>query len=257
MIINQIEDRIGSFTGDIGIYYMDLTTNECCFVGNKDVFPASGMVKLMTLIEAHNQIFNKTLSKDDVYTLRLEDFVRDEVSYGAIDSLHPGIDLTIADIYRLSISVSDNIAFNILLGKLGMTTVNETFRQLGYKNMIINRSLFDNEKIKKGIENYISIKEMGKIMQRLYMGQIISKESSQDILDCLSKHQRNNIIPYHFSEDTYIAHLSAYDEGLILDSGIVFADNPFLLSMGAFQGDTRKAEGIMRDITLLCYNNSN
>ena len=240
MIIDRIKDRTGNYTGKLGIYYIDLNTDMGCFVGNQDVFPASGMVMLMTLIEAFRQIYDGKLSKNSIYKLKKSQVSTGEITYGAIDSLHDGISLTVEDLYRLSISVSDNSAFNILLTKLGITSVNATFAQMGYKNMRINRHLFDEKKIR----------------QRLYKGQIISADSSADMLECLTHHQRTNVIPYNFSEDMKIAHISGYDEGLILDAGIVCCENPFVISMAAHDGDTRKAEGLMRDVTLICYQNS-
>lgn len=256
MIIDRIKDRTGNYTGKIGIYYIDLNTDMRCFVGNQDVFPASGLVMLMTLVEAFRQICDHKLSKNTLYKLKKDQVSTGEITYGAIDSLHDGISLTIEDLYRLSISVSDNSAFNILLTKLGMSSINETFAQMGYKNMKINRHLFDERKIGQGIDNYISVEEAGTIFQRLYKGQIISASSSSDMLECLTHHQRTNVIPYNFPEDMKIAHISGYDEGLILDAGIVYCDNPFVISMAAHDGDTRKAEGIMRDVTLICYENS-
>lgn len=256
MIIDRIKDRTGNYTGKIGIYYIDLNTDMRCFVGNQDVFPASGMVMLMTLIEAFRQIYDGKLSKNSIYKLKKSQVSTGEITYGAVDSLHDGISLTVEDLYRLSISVSDNSAFNILLTKLGITSVNATFAQMGYKNMRINRHLFDEKKIRQGIDNYISVEEVGTIFQRLYKGQIISADSSSDMLECLTHHQRTNVIPYNFSEDMKIAHISGYDEGLILDAGIVCCENPFVISMAAHDGDTRKAEGLMRDVTLICYQNS-
>ncbi len=119
MIIDRIKDRTGNYTGKLGIYYIDLNTDMGCFVGNQDVFPASGMVMLMTLIEAFRQIYDGKLSKNSIYKLKKSQVSTGEITYGAIDSLHDGISLTVEDLYRLSISVSDNSAFNILLTKLG------------------------------------------------------------------------------------------------------------------------------------------
>ena len=56
MILDKIKDRIGNYDGTIGICYIDLGTGESCTAGNCDVFPASGMVKLLILIEAFRQM---------------------------------------------------------------------------------------------------------------------------------------------------------------------------------------------------------
>jgi len=261
MILNKINDRIGNLSGRIGIYYLDLITGASCFAGNCDVFPSSGMAKIAVLLEVFRQLHVGQLKKDDTYTLG-EDYyftlshTEREPSYGALHFLHPGLVLTIKDLYSLMITVSDNAAFNILLKKVGMEHVNENMRNLGFQNIVVNREFFDYEKIANGIDNYHSVKEMGEIFRRLYMGQMISGKASEEIINLLKYHQRTNILPYYFKENQPIAHQSGFDEGRIHDMGIVYTDHPFILCMSADQVDTRKAESVMRDIVLICYENS-
>ena len=56
MIADRIRDRISNFDGSMGICYIDLGTGNSCSAGNCDVFPASGIVKLMLLVETFRRI---------------------------------------------------------------------------------------------------------------------------------------------------------------------------------------------------------
>ena len=76
------------------------------------------------------------------------------------------------------------------------------------------------------------------------------------MLDILLHHQKTSILPYYFSESMEIAHQSGYDEREIMDMGIVYAEHPFILCMASSTDNIRNAESIMRDITLMCYQNS-
>jgi len=263
MIRNMIEDRIGDLKGNIGISYVDLNTGISCFTGNCDVFPSSGMVKLFLLIEIFHQLDSGKLHKEQIHALTSEDcsFFRkselDEPSYGVISFLHEGLELNIRDLVYLMVTVSDNTAFNILLQIAGMDNVNDTLRCYGYKDTVINRKLFDWDKINKGIDNYHSVKEVTDMLHRLYLGQLISSNASSEILEVLKHHQRTNVMPYYFPENMVIAHQSGFDMGMTHDMGIVYADNPFILCMSASNVNTPNAESVMRDVAMICYRQSN
>ena len=75
------------------------------------------------------------LQKDSRYVLKQSDYIGgqkvNEKSFGALEYLHEGTELTVEDLYRLSIAVSDNVAFNILYRMLGEETINQTLDALG------------------------------------------------------------------------------------------------------------------------------
>lgn len=249
MLNEQIKDRIFNISGQFGIFYKDLNSGFSCFEGNADVFTAAGISKLFLLMEVLRQIDDGGLSKDDVYILKNEDKVP---SLGAIASLHEGIELTVEDLYRLMITIGDNTAFNILAAITGIDKINHTLSHLGYLHSKVNRLLFDKEGIAKGIENYCSVQELGDMFERMLNGQLISSRVSRELIELLKQQQRNNIIPYHFSDLIGIAHQVGEDEGVRHDAGIVFSKYPFILCMSANQVEVRKAESAMRDIAMLC-----
>jgi len=260
MISNKIKDRLLSYEGDIGIYYIDLKSGISVQAGTDDVFPASGIVKLLVLIEAFRRIQEGKLNKDDKYVLKKEDcfnfMLNEEKTYGVLEYMHEGIELTIEDLYNISMMVSDNTAFNILLKMFTMEEVNKTIDMLGFSKSRVNRLFFDNDKVKKGIDNYVSVSEIAMLLYRMEKGQIISRQASKEMLDIMKHHQKNSVIPHCFDESMIIAHQTGYDTTLLLDMGIVYAENPFVLCMAAKGKNIRNAESVMRDVTLMCYNNS-
>ena len=257
MILDKIKDRIGNFDGTIGISYIDLGTGECCNAGNSDVFPASGLVKLLILIEAFKRMEEGIINRSDKYVLTKEDYPQtEEKSYGALDFLHVGTELTLEDLYKLNVTVSDNMAFNILLKLFTKEAVNSTMETYGCHKTRIHRALLDDEETAKGIKNYVSVQEMANLFYRMEKGQIVSGRASREMLDILLHHQKTSILPYYFSESMEIAHQSGYDEREIMDMGIVYAEHPFILCMASSTDNIRNAESIMLDITLMCYQNS-
>ncbi len=257
MILEKLKDRIGDFEGKIGICYIDIKTRSCYTAGNCDIFPASGTIKLLILIEAFKRLNEGQINKTDPYVLKPDDYpqVR-EKSYSALEHIHQGATLTLEDLYRLNVTISDNMAFNILLKLFGKESVNETLRELGFKKTSINRAINDYEAISKGIQNFVSVREMANLLLRMYEGQIISKSASREMLDILCEHQNNSPLTYNFMENMKIAHQSGYDDNEIHDMGIVYCDSPFILCMASSVPNIKNAESVMRDITMMCYQNS-
>lgn len=261
MLLKQIQDRIENLNGEIGIYYYDLRREESCFAGNTDLFAASGVARIPLLLELFCRIEEGTLKKDDVHVLSPKDYSflsheKPVPSYGVLNHLHTGLELTIEDLYHLMISVSDNIAFNILLELAGPEAVNRTMDRLGFSSLRINRFFFEEEKIAAGIDNYYSVREMGEVFRRLYGGQLISGKADREILRVLTTHQKTNILPYYFEEDLPIAHQTGFDTSIRHDVGIVLGANPFILCMGSSHVNTQKTESAMRDVVLLCGRHS-
>ena len=261
MIAENIKNRIGDFYGNIGISYIDLTTEYGLSAGNCDVFPASGSIKVMVLIETFRRLEMGELSINDTYRLKRTDYINKDSSrqktFGAIEYLHEGIELTIEDLYRLCMAVSDNSAFNILLRMYGTDSVNRTADMFGCHTTRVNRTIYDYDAISRGVENYVSVKEMATLFYSMYKGKVISGRASREMLDIMKLHQKDDIIRYYFDESLPIAHQTGYDDGIIMDMGIVFSRKPFVLAMAATGENTRNAESIMRDITLMCYRYSN
>lgn len=254
MIIQGIEDRIRNLKGNFGVYYYDLTSDKYLSIGNSDIFLAAGIIKIPILIEAFNQIDKGIISKNDVIKIKKEDKMP---SIGALSYMHEGIEVTVEDLYNLMIIISDNAATNILIKLIGMDNINKTMQSMGYKNTVINRLLYDETAINEGKENYFSLREVSDMLFKIYKRKLISENASDEIEKIMVEQQRNQIIPYYFGETLRVAHKTGEDINIIHDVGIVLSGNPFLICMAANDVDVRKAESAMRDITLMCYDNSN
>lgn len=261
-IMNKISDRLSSLQGNIGVYYLDIKTDKSCFVGNTDVFPSMGIAKFLLLIEVFQRIETGTIRMEDVYVWNpgpQSAAIRDDYEHtvGILTFLHEGVRLTIRDLVMLMIVVSDNAAFNALIGIVGIENVNLTLSRFGLKQTRIHHLIYEEESplvIEKC--NHHSVQEMGKLFTWLYKNQIVSTNSSKEIIRLLTYHQRRDILPYYFGDSCSVAHQTGFDKDIAHDMGIVFSERPFVLCMSASDVDAAKAGNIMRDIVLLCHENS-
>ncbi len=253
MITKTIADRLAGLDGKIGISYIDLTQEKEMFFGNSKVFQGSGAIMLMALVECFKQIEEGKIRETDMYRIRKETCMKDDdPSYGVLRFLHDGVELSVADLCNLMSTVSDNMAFNKLVDILGRENIKKTFSALGYQDMKLNRKIDDEAAMQKGVQNYISIPEMASIFYKIYRGQLISEQTSSRMLSLMKQHQRTSMIPYIFKESVSIAHVTGFDEDIIIDGGIIFTEDPFILVMAISDMDIRKAENLMRDITQIC-----
>ena len=90
------------------------------------------------------------------------------------------------------INVSDNTACNNLISAVGMSNVNEFAKKNGYKATQLNRKMLENN----GTENYTSVKDCGKMLEKVLNGTYVSKHASERILEKgLKAQQRRSKIP--------------------------------------------------------------
>lgn len=133
MITRAISDRLVGAEGKIGISYIDLSEEAELFFGNNKVFPGSGAVMIMALVECFRQLERGVIKKEDKYRFKHAEFGHSEdQSFGVLRFLHEGAELTLSDLYNLVGIISDNMAFNKLVDILGMDNIRNTFNSLGY-----------------------------------------------------------------------------------------------------------------------------
>ncbi len=237
--------RIHVLPGDIGFYYKNLVTGDTlCFQEDKPLVAAS-VIKLPMMIEAFRQFDTGILDPDMPVTVRAADRVP---SCGVLTYLHDGLVVTARDLVTLSIIVSDNTATNLLMDLIGIENVNATLDAMGVKTTRLGRKMFDLESRKRGIQNYITAGEIGRILERLYWGNIVSPDVSREMLSILKNQQLNGKIPFRVADDIEIAHKTGEDDGVTHDVGIVYAKEPFILCFCSNNTDVPQTERLMQDI---------
>lgn len=254
----MLKDRIEAAPVDIGIYVREMTAEESIFVGNQDVFPSLGIAKLVLLVEVFNQIENGKIRMDDKYVFEKKPpFVVPEEEYeenvGVLDFMHEGIELTIADLVYLMMTISDNSAFNILLSIVGMDNVNRTMKQLGMEHTFLRCMLFEWIEEEPEKDNYHSVREIGDLMYRLYNRQLISREASSEMLRILTWHQRRELLSFLSSRKISIAQQTGFDKKELHLASIIMSSRPFILCVSTRGLEMKKAESLVEDIAKITY----
>ena len=178
--------QLAALGGDTGVYIRNLVTGEVWQRGEDVPVVAASVIKIPVMIEAFRQAQAGELSLEEMHAL--EDWER-LPSCGTLKAMHAGIEMTLLDLIKLMIIVSDNAATNIMIRRVGIPRVNETLAALGCEKTRLNRLLFDSEASRRGVKNFITAGEMGMLLEKLWRGEVVSKEASHQMMEILE--QRN------------------------------------------------------------------
>ena len=248
--MQEILSELSEIAGKTGFYYKNLVTGSVIKQGEEIPMMAASVIKIPIMVAVFTEIKAGKLKKDDMYYLRNED---KKPSCGCLNRLHEGIGVTIEDLCNLMIILSDNSATNILINIVGRDRINEIISELGYKVIKLNRYLFDSEAAEQGIQNYVNCIEIADMLEKMYNGILINKESSKEMLDILKEQRLNSKIPFFFKEMIEVAHKTGEDEGITHDVGIVYGKQPFIVCFMGNEVDTPVFEQFMQKTSLRLY----
>ena len=231
--------------GHTGVYIKNLATGEVWARGEAEPIEAASVIKLPVMVEAFRAARDGELSLEERHALRDEERLP---SCGTLKAMHEGIEMTLRDLVHLMIIVSDNAATNILIRRLGMEKINRTIEALGLTATRVNRVLFDSEASARGVINTVGARDMGRILEGLWRGEIVSKEASREMLDILLDQQLNGKLPFFLEDEGIdVAHKTGEDENLTHDVGILFAEEPIICCMLGEHLDPPRYIRLMQD----------
>lgn len=241
-----IKKKLDLINGEVGFYYKNLVTKETITYHAEDTFEAASVIKIPIMIEVFRKIENKELDGNEIFQVKKEDKVP---SCGALSYMHDGLEVTLKDLCTLMIILSDNTATNMLIKRMGMQSTNETMEILGLTKTKLKRMMFDKKQAALGIQNYISPKEIGTLLEMMYDGILISKEASKEMIAILGNQRLNGKIPFYITDGTKVAHKTGEDTGVSHDIGIVFAREPFIVCFCSNHVNVPGFERVIQEIT--------
>ena len=236
--------------GKTALYAKNLVTGETVSRRAGESFLAASVIKLAVLSECFARMESGELSPNQTFTIRKEDKFP---SCGALTYMHDGLTVTLEDLYTLMIILSDNTATNLLIDLLGIDCINRRMEALDCAGFRLNRRLFDSEASARGLENYIVPEDVGKLLEGMYAGTVVSREASAKMLDILAKQRLNGKIPVLLPHGTKVAHKTGEDDGITHDAGIVFGKQPFVCVLCGNEVETGPFERGMQEIARTLY----
>ena len=253
---HKLESSIGEvdehLDGVMGLAIEDLTTGDHFFLREDEVFAQASSIKITVLANLYLQAEQGKLKLTDLYTVQSSDLVPDSDIMGG---LTPGVTrLTLRDLVTMMVAVSDNSATNVLIERVGMPNVNAMLDSLSLTHTRLRRKMMDLEAAKQGRENISTPREMMTLLDAIYRGKLLNKESTADFFKILSTN-KDSWIPRDLPADVKIANKPGSLEAVRNDSGIVFVEGrPYVICvMTSFLGNERDGEEAISKVSLAAW----
>lgn len=222
---NSITQRIAQFPGHTSFFFKNLVTGETFAYNEKEPLVAASVIKLTVMAELFRAMEAGEIDGDQLIASREEDKVP---ICGVLTLMHTGTQLTPVDLCWLMITISDNMATNMLIDLLGEEKIMNNIRALGLEGVELNRKLFETRPGFREKRNWITAAGIGKLLEMIYRGQLVSENASKKMMDMLLAQQCTNKMPLLLPGEGVAAHKTGEDDTITHDTGIVFAREPFV-----------------------------
>ena len=246
----EIEKVANSLDGVMGVAIKDLTTGEEILLNDQLTFPTGSSIKIPILIELHKQASEGKYKLTDQRWVEKKDQIGGSgviVNFGDHSS-----QLSLNDLAVLMIVLSDNTATNMLIDQVGMANVNRTLDELGLKQIRLRRKMIDQAASARGVENTATPREAMTLMEKLYRGQVINKQLSDDALKIL-KVRKDSPIPRLLPAGVEIANKPGSIEGVACDWAVIYVPNrPYAIAVMT-NYDREGADDAIAKVSKLAY----
>jgi beta-lactamase class A len=259
----QIQKRIADSHADVAIAFRTLDGKTEWFYHADDSFHAASTMKVPVMIELFRQVQAGKLKLSDPLAIHNEfHSIVDGSSYKLDPSDDSETDLykavgqtrTLSELCELMITVSSNLATNLIIEKLGVENIRATVHSLNADGMHVLRGVEDQKAFDKGLNNTTSARALQILLTSIADNTAAGPYASRQMLAILELQKFNEGIPAGLPPGTKVAHKTGEITKIHHDAAIVYAPRPFVLVI-LVRGlaDIKDSSALMADITRLLY----
>ena len=216
----------------IAVSVRDRSTGLSLDPDGDSVLHAASTMKVPVLIELYRQAEAGELRLDDA--MRVENRFRsivDGSEYSIEDDsddslrLFLGQTMPVRQLAERMITVSSNLATNLLIERVGAPRVQATIERLGTTRMRVRRGVEDGKAFAAGLNNVATSRDLAVLLDRLAYGEAVSPQADAEMRAILLRQRFNEQIPAGLPPGTPVAHKTgwitrhAHDAALVLPPG--------------------------------------
>lgn len=233
----EIEKKIAASGAEVSIAFRTLDGKDEWFREADKEYHAASTMKVPVMIELFAQVregkrklddeiavFNqfKSLADGGPYTLSPSDDSETEL-YKAV-----GQQRTLRQLCELMITVSSNLATNVLIETLGVGNIRRRVSSLGAEGMQVRRGVEDGAAFRAGINNTTTARGLFMVMDKLARGEAGDADSTREMVDILKRQKFRDGIPAGIPAGI-AANKTGEITGIHHDAAVVFGPRPFVL----------------------------
>jgi beta-lactamase class A len=223
-LVGAIQAALPDDGSRFGIAIEGLTSGRTVLLDPDNPFPAASLYKLGVMYAFYQQKKAGRVSVDEV----LPETEADRVEK-ADSVLGPGLMVPAGTALQLMMTVSDNIASEMLMDRLTRGSVNGTFDALGLHSTRIH-TFTAGDPLPANAPPATTAGDMLHFFEQLAGGTAVDADSNHEMLDLLLGNEVNDRIPAQLPPGTPVAHKTGDLEGILNDAGIVYGPvEPFAI----------------------------
>ena len=224
----NVLSQIDSIQGDVAVAYINLSNpSDTLLINSEDEFHAASTMKVPVMIELFKQQQEGKINLNDSILLKNEfKSIVDSIDVGddSDDVIYSKIGSTVSlkDLMYSMITVSSNLATNVLIELVGAKNVTASMRDLGAEKIQVLRGVEDQKAYDLGLSNSTTAMDLMMIMKAIAEEKAGTKEDCDQMISILKDQQFNEIIPAQLPDDVSVAHKTGSITGVHHDAGIVY-----------------------------------
>jgi len=228
----KLEKEINSVRGTFAVAFREINNNENQIVINGDeVFHAASTMKTPVMVEVFKQSLSGRFSIEDSLLIKNEfKSIADESTF-SLDVKDDGEDKIysligqkrkIYDLVYDMITVSSNLATNILIEFVGPSNVYQTMRDFGLERIKVLRGVEDIKAYELGLNNTVTAIDLMKLYELIAMKKIFNEKVCNEMIMILLNQKFKDKIPKYLPENVKVAHKTGSISKVEHDGGIIF-----------------------------------
>ncbi len=247
---NSIKTRVQLFPGTAGIYIKDLKHGWVVEHNTSRLFASASLVKLPIMAALYTAQMDGRISLDETIELNWRNKARGS---GKLKFVRNGERFSVRYLIFKMITESDNTATNMLTNQLGLEFYNHSFINMGLNHTNMSRTIMDLRQRDRGVENYTTANDMGKLLEMIYHNRIVG---SSEMMEILKSQTVNDRLPVPLPEDWQIGHKTGLLRNTCHDVGIVYSPNRDYIICVLTQNirNYRRAKSFIREVSHLTAN---
>jgi beta-lactamase class A len=258
-----IKQRIVASGAEAAVYFVTLDGKAQWSLRSDEVFHAASTMKVPVMIELFHQVKQRKRKLADRLVIRNEfHSIVDGSPYSLSASDDSETDLykaegqtrTLGELCELMITVSSNLATNLLIEKLGVENIRATIRDLGADGVVVLRGVEDQKAFDQGLNNTTTARGLAVLMKAIAQGKAVDATSSYAMIAILERQKFNQGIPAGLPAGIAVGHKTGEITRIHHDAAIVFARRPYVLVIlvRGLAGNKQSA-ALMKDISRELY----
>jgi beta-lactamase class A len=264
-VVSEINRIIGLSGAEVSVVYHPIAgpSSSDILINPDVVYHAASTMKVPVMIELFRRVDAKTIKLDDkIPVSNVFHSIVDGSEFTLTSSedadgpvfLAIGKTMSYRDLCEQMITISSNLATNVLMETLGVERIRATVTSLNAQGMNVLRGVEDQKAFDKGMSNQTTGRALMTLLSAIANGTAASKSSCAEMQEILKRQKFNDGIPAGVPKDVAVGHKTGTITAIHHDAAIVYAKQQYILVvMTRGMADEKKSDLLIAEISRLVY----